>query len=84
MLFIHTLEKECQIARNKLLGLGQTDFSLSGDVTSDKDIVVHGSEQVVSRSRLGKECVSGVADKLSLGHLVLDMRRGQVDREQDE
>ncbi len=61
-------------------------FFGSRDVAPEENVVVHLPEEVVSAvaSCHRRERVPGVADELSLGHLVFDVRGSQVHRQQDQ
>lgn len=67
-------------------------LSLPGNMSAEKDVVVHFAQKlravvVAAPVRPGTgpdDGVSGVPDKLALGHLVLDVRGAEVHREEDQ
>ena len=63
-----------------MLFLKLTLLFLLCNVTSQKDIVVETAIEII----ISWNCSSGVLDELPLGHLVLDVGRGQVHRQEDQ
>lgn len=56
-------------------------FFLSSYVTDQVDVVVEMAHKVLTDVLGGTACV---ANELSFGHFVLDMRAGQIDGQKDE
>ena len=76
------LEEYCKVSGYILLLTASLCLLvLIRDVASQEDVVIKASIQVLI-SATG-DCAPRVLDELPLGHLVLDVGRGQVDREKE-
>ena len=77
------LEENGQVAGNILLFAASLCLLvLVRDVSSQEDVVIKASVEILV-SAVG-DCAPCILDELSLGHLVLDVGRGQVDREEEQ
>ena len=76
------LEEYCKVSGYILLLTASLRlFVLIRDVASQEDVVIKASIQVLIPAT--GDCAPRVLDELPLGHLVLDVGRGQVDREKE-
>lgn len=77
------LEEYCKVAGYILLLTASLCLLvLICDVTPQENIVIKASIQVLIPA--AGDSAPRVLDELPLGHLVLDVRRGQVDREKEQ
>ena len=77
------LEEYCKVAGNILLLTASLCLLvLVRDVAPQEDIIIKASIQVLIPA--AGDGAPRVLDELPLGHLVLDVRRGQVDREEEQ
>jgi hypothetical protein len=81
-----SLKKECEVSWNKLLFALVHRTLLVSYMASQENVVIKAAVEVFlqATSHFGTNSASRIPYELPLGHLVLDVRRAEVDREEDQ